>query len=210
MPSRTSRYARYSPRQRRRRLLADRSVRFPNDVLFLDHIRQGDLEQVGRFIRARKVALDTIHPSGECLPDQRRVCGVSGQGLGPDPSRPVLRRPGRPARSRALWKPGVREAAGQIRRRHPPAGRDRVDAPAHRLQRRLPRHSQVRGSGQGLRPPGAPGRGLPEGGPGRTARNPRSFSGLLPALLPSPEQTRKIGLCFWRIRFPPLHPSWKN
>ncbi|XP_036078619.1 protein phosphatase 1 regulatory subunit 27 isoform X2 [Rousettus aegyptiacus] len=25
---------------------------------------QGDLEQVGRFIRARKVALDTIHPSG--------------------------------------------------------------------------------------------------------------------------------------------------
>lgn len=65
MPSRTARYARYSPRQRRRRLLADRSVRFPNDVLFLDHIRQGDLEQVGRFIRARKVSLDTIHPSGE-------------------------------------------------------------------------------------------------------------------------------------------------
>jgi protein phosphatase 1 regulatory subunit 27 len=46
-------------------MLADRSVRFPNDVLFLDHIRQGDLEQVGRFIRARKVSLDTIHPSGE-------------------------------------------------------------------------------------------------------------------------------------------------
>ncbi|EDL34764.1 mCG144859, partial [Mus musculus] len=64
MPSRTVRYARYSPRQRRRRMLADRSVRFPNDVLFLDHIRQGDLEQVGRFIRARKVSLDTIHPSG--------------------------------------------------------------------------------------------------------------------------------------------------
>lgn len=67
MPSRTARYARYSPRQRRRRLLADRSVRFPNDVLFLDHIRQGDLEQVGRFIRTRKVSLDTIYPSGECL-----------------------------------------------------------------------------------------------------------------------------------------------
>ncbi|MXQ87178.1 hypothetical protein E5288_WYG007695 [Bos mutus] len=64
MPSRTARYARYSPRQRRRRLLADRSVRFPNDVLFLDHIRQGDLEQVGRFIRTRKVSLDTIYPSG--------------------------------------------------------------------------------------------------------------------------------------------------
>ncbi|XDB61503.1 hypothetical protein AB1E18_014860 [Capra hircus] len=64
MPSRTARYARYSPRQRRRRLLADRSVHFPNDVLFLDHIRQGDLEQVGRFIRTRKVSLDTIYPSG--------------------------------------------------------------------------------------------------------------------------------------------------
>nr|XP_028691501.1 protein phosphatase 1 regulatory subunit 27 isoform X2 [Macaca mulatta] len=53
-----------SPRQRRRRMLADRSVRFPNDVLFLDHIRQGDLEQVRRFIRAQKVSLATIHPSG--------------------------------------------------------------------------------------------------------------------------------------------------
>ncbi|XP_036268284.1 protein phosphatase 1 regulatory subunit 27 [Pipistrellus kuhlii] len=64
MPSRTVRYVAYSPRQRRRRMLAQRSVRFPNDVLFLDHIRQGDLEQVGRFIRARKVALDTLYPSG--------------------------------------------------------------------------------------------------------------------------------------------------
>ncbi|ELW68199.1 Dysferlin-interacting protein 1 [Tupaia chinensis] len=52
------------PRQRRRRRLSYRSVHFPNDVLFLDHIRQGDLEQVGRFIRTRKVSLDTIHPSG--------------------------------------------------------------------------------------------------------------------------------------------------
>uniref|UniRef100_A0A670Y7B1 Protein phosphatase 1 regulatory subunit 27 n=2 Tax=Pseudonaja textilis TaxID=8673 RepID=A0A670Y7B1_PSETE len=41
-----------------------KTVRFPNDVLFQDHIRQGDLEQVGRFIRARKVSLDTIYPSG--------------------------------------------------------------------------------------------------------------------------------------------------
>ncbi|XP_004621110.1 protein phosphatase 1 regulatory subunit 27 [Sorex araneus] len=64
MPSRAVRYSRYSPQQRRRRLLACRSVRFCNDVLFLDHIRQGDLGQVGRFIRARKVALDTIYPSG--------------------------------------------------------------------------------------------------------------------------------------------------
>ncbi|XP_067403895.1 protein phosphatase 1 regulatory subunit 27 [Emydura macquarii macquarii] len=41
-----------------------RTVRFPNDVVFQDHIRQGDLEQVGRFIRARKVTLDTICLSG--------------------------------------------------------------------------------------------------------------------------------------------------
>ncbi|XP_035424571.1 protein phosphatase 1 regulatory subunit 27 [Cygnus atratus] len=53
------RYGRYS-----QRLRASRTVRFPNDVVFQDHIRQGDLEQVGRFIRARKVALDTIYPSG--------------------------------------------------------------------------------------------------------------------------------------------------
>lgn len=79
MPSRAARYTRYSPRQRRRRLLADRSVRFPNDVLFLDHIRQGDLEQVGRFIRARKVSLDTIHPSGECLRGQPGSAGWQGR-----------------------------------------------------------------------------------------------------------------------------------
>uniref|UniRef100_A0A803V398 Protein phosphatase 1 regulatory subunit 27 n=1 Tax=Ficedula albicollis TaxID=59894 RepID=A0A803V398_FICAL len=51
---------RYAPRRS-----AARTVRFPNDVLFQDHIKQGDLEQVGRFIRARKVTLDTIYPSGE-------------------------------------------------------------------------------------------------------------------------------------------------
>ncbi|KAI1232539.1 hypothetical protein IHE44_0007007 [Lamprotornis superbus] len=48
------------------RLRAARTVHFPNDVVFQDHIKQGDLEQVGRFIRARKVTLDTIYPSGEC------------------------------------------------------------------------------------------------------------------------------------------------
>ncbi|NXU51918.1 PPR27 phosphatase, partial [Turnix velox] len=52
------------PRYCRRRLRASRSVHFPNDIVFQDHIRQGDLEQVGRFIRARKVMLDTIYPSG--------------------------------------------------------------------------------------------------------------------------------------------------
>ncbi|XP_038634187.1 protein phosphatase 1 regulatory subunit 27-like [Scyliorhinus canicula] len=41
-----------------------RTVRFPNDIVFQDHIRQGDLEQVGRFIRARKVKLDTVYLSG--------------------------------------------------------------------------------------------------------------------------------------------------
>ncbi|XP_066474421.1 protein phosphatase 1 regulatory subunit 27 [Tiliqua scincoides] len=41
-----------------------KTVRFSNDVVFQDNIRQGDLEQVGRFIRARKVTLDTIYPSG--------------------------------------------------------------------------------------------------------------------------------------------------
>lgn len=55
------RYGQYTPRLR-----ASRTVRFPNDVVFQDHIKQGDLEQVGRFIRARKVTLDTIYPSGEC------------------------------------------------------------------------------------------------------------------------------------------------
>lgn len=43
-----------------------RSVRFPNDIVFQDHIRQGDLEQIGRFLRAKKVRLDTIYLSGEC------------------------------------------------------------------------------------------------------------------------------------------------
>ncbi|NXP23760.1 PPR27 phosphatase, partial [Scytalopus superciliaris] len=58
-PVSVPRYGRYAPRLR-----ASRTVRFPNDVVFQDHIKQGDLEQVGRFIRARKVTLDTIYPSG--------------------------------------------------------------------------------------------------------------------------------------------------
>ncbi|XP_071429738.1 protein phosphatase 1 regulatory subunit 27 [Pithys albifrons albifrons] len=53
------RYGGYAPRLR-----ASRTVHFPNDIVFQDHIKQGDLEQVGRFIRARKVTLDTIYPSG--------------------------------------------------------------------------------------------------------------------------------------------------
>ncbi|XP_036613933.1 protein phosphatase 1 regulatory subunit 27 [Trichosurus vulpecula] len=60
VPTTPAHRSRYS----QRRLHAERCVRFPNDVLFLDHIRQGDLRQVGRFIRTRKVSLDTIYPSG--------------------------------------------------------------------------------------------------------------------------------------------------
>ncbi|KPP79296.1 protein phosphatase 1 regulatory subunit 27-like, partial [Scleropages formosus] len=45
-------------------LKPSRSVHFPNDVVFQDHVRQGDLEQIGRFLRARKVCLDTIYHSG--------------------------------------------------------------------------------------------------------------------------------------------------
>ncbi|XP_073537331.1 protein phosphatase 1 regulatory subunit 27 [Phyllobates terribilis] len=54
----------YSSHRTSRSLRSTRTVRFPNDVLFLDHIRQGDLEQVGRFIRARKVTMDTIYLTG--------------------------------------------------------------------------------------------------------------------------------------------------
>ncbi|KAF5908123.1 protein phosphatase 1 regulatory subunit 27-like, partial [Clarias magur] len=41
-----------------------RTVRFTNDVIFQDHVRHGDLEMVGRFMRARKVRVDTIFHSG--------------------------------------------------------------------------------------------------------------------------------------------------
>lgn len=55
---------------------ARRTVHFPNDIVFQDHVRQGDLEQVGRFIRAGKVSLDTIYPSGE----SRARRGAGGKG----------------------------------------------------------------------------------------------------------------------------------
>lgn len=42
-----------------------RSVHFPNEVLFHDYVRTGELERIGRFIRARRVSLDTIYHSGE-------------------------------------------------------------------------------------------------------------------------------------------------
>ncbi|XP_048348204.1 protein phosphatase 1 regulatory subunit 27 [Sphaerodactylus townsendi] len=53
-----------APPRYRRYTRGLKTVRFSNDVIFQDNIRQGDLEQVGRFIRARKVTLDTIYPSG--------------------------------------------------------------------------------------------------------------------------------------------------
>ncbi|KAM4664182.1 protein phosphatase 1 regulatory subunit 27 isoform 1-T1 [Discoglossus pictus] len=54
----------YPSRRSAHSLRASRTVRFPHDIVFQDHIRQGDLEQIGRFIRARKVTLDTIYLSG--------------------------------------------------------------------------------------------------------------------------------------------------
>ncbi|XP_007545143.1 protein phosphatase 1 regulatory subunit 27b [Poecilia latipinna] len=41
-----------------------RSVHFPNDVVFQDCVRHGELERIGRFIRASRVKLDTIYHSG--------------------------------------------------------------------------------------------------------------------------------------------------
>jgi len=43
---------------------AKRTVHFPNDIIFQDIVRRGDLEQIGRFMRARKVRVDTIFHSG--------------------------------------------------------------------------------------------------------------------------------------------------
>ncbi|XP_056135646.1 protein phosphatase 1 regulatory subunit 27b isoform X2 [Lampris incognitus] len=41
-----------------------RNVHFPNDVVFQDYVRQGELERIGLFIRAKRVTLDTIYNSG--------------------------------------------------------------------------------------------------------------------------------------------------
>ncbi|XP_049427467.1 protein phosphatase 1 regulatory subunit 27-like [Epinephelus fuscoguttatus] len=41
-----------------------RSVHFPNDILFQDYVRHGELERIGRFIRTNRVSLDTIYHSG--------------------------------------------------------------------------------------------------------------------------------------------------
>lgn len=49
----------------RRLLKPSRAVHFPNDILFQDHIRQGDMQQIGRFLRAQKVRVNKPFPSGE-------------------------------------------------------------------------------------------------------------------------------------------------
>ncbi|CAJ1053092.1 protein phosphatase 1 regulatory subunit 27b [Xyrichtys novacula] len=41
-----------------------RNVHFPHDIVFQDYVRRGELEWIGRFIRARRVSLDTIYHSG--------------------------------------------------------------------------------------------------------------------------------------------------
>ncbi|MEQ2178934.1 hypothetical protein GOODEAATRI_019314 [Goodea atripinnis] len=40
-----------------------RSVHFPNDIVFQDYVRHGELERIGRIIRAGRVTLDTIYNS---------------------------------------------------------------------------------------------------------------------------------------------------
>ncbi|CAL1588929.1 unnamed protein product [Knipowitschia caucasica] len=41
-----------------------RTVHFPNDIIFQDIVRRGDMEQIGRFMRAKKVRVDTLFHSG--------------------------------------------------------------------------------------------------------------------------------------------------
>lgn len=41
-----------------------RNVHFPHDIVFQDYVRHGELEWIGRFVRARRVCLDTIYHSG--------------------------------------------------------------------------------------------------------------------------------------------------
>ncbi|KAG7269464.1 hypothetical protein CRUP_029177 [Coryphaenoides rupestris] len=42
-------------------LKTSRNVHFPNDIVFQDYVRHGELERIGPFIRARRVSLDTIY-----------------------------------------------------------------------------------------------------------------------------------------------------
>lgn len=51
-----------------------RSVHFPNDILFQDYVRQGELERIGLFMRAKRVTLDTMYTSGECIDTTTSSC----------------------------------------------------------------------------------------------------------------------------------------
>ena len=41
------------------------NVRFSNDIVFQDYVREGELERIGCFMRSRRVSLDTIYHSGK-------------------------------------------------------------------------------------------------------------------------------------------------
>uniref|UniRef100_A0A673K689 Protein phosphatase 1, regulatory subunit 27b n=1 Tax=Sinocyclocheilus rhinocerous TaxID=307959 RepID=A0A673K689_9TELE len=51
-----------------------RNVHFPNDIVFQDYVRQGELERIGRFIRTKRVSLDTIYHSGRKINYFRSFC----------------------------------------------------------------------------------------------------------------------------------------
>lgn len=127
-----------------------RSVRFPNDILFQDYVRQGELERIGRFIQAQRVTLDTIYLSGEN--PQWTFANASNQEsvflLLPSPLCWFLLficicRDGCHSWGCSVREPGVCKATGAARSRYPPEGRGGMDAAAHGLQRRLPRHCTV-------------------------------------------------------------------
>ncbi|XP_051996478.1 protein phosphatase 1 regulatory subunit 27-like [Xyrauchen texanus] len=45
-----------------------RNVHFPNDIVFQDYVRQGELERIGCFLTTRRVSLETIYHSEVTLP----------------------------------------------------------------------------------------------------------------------------------------------
>lgn len=46
-------------------LKPNRNVHFSNDIVFQDYVREGELDRIGCFMRARRVSLDTIYHSGK-------------------------------------------------------------------------------------------------------------------------------------------------
>lgn len=117
-----------------------RSVHFPNDIVFQDYVRHGELERIGRFIRAGRVSLGTIYHSGRSW-WKLAVKLVSTRSW--PPRSPSLHRHGGHPWGGAVWKPGVCETAGALRSRHPSEGWGGMDPAAHGLQWRLPTHCTV-------------------------------------------------------------------